>query len=100
MKTLYIVGKVLDYTTNSWEFQGVFEHQHVAEHVCINSNYFVGPTEINQAMPHERCIWPGAYYPKLEARPKVEPVAEPVPTPKPKPIEKLHGRSNPKRKAE
>ena len=98
MKRLYIVGKILNQENHSWEFQGAFEFQLVAEHVCINEDYFVGPCELNQQMQDERCIWPGAYFPKLEPRPKVEPAA-PL-SPAPKPIEHLPGRSKIKRKSE
>lgn len=63
--TLYIVGRHVDTTERGvvWEFQGVFQSILLAEDACADENYFVGPTKLNEKLPKESQIWPGAYYP-------------------------------------
>lgn len=60
---VYVVGKVLNFSTASWEFQGVFATEEEARDQCRTAFYFVGPAIVGQALPDEQCQWSGAYYP-------------------------------------
>lgn len=62
---LWICGKRLWVDDeNGWEFVGVFETEEKAVAACLTGMYFVGPTELDKAFPHETVLWKGAYYPK------------------------------------
>jgi hypothetical protein len=56
--------------------------------MCVDETYFIGPIPVNVALPHERCDWPGAYFPLkpyepvipvtlLDYQPGVDPAADP-----------------------
>ena len=62
-RILWIVGKVVDYETNSWEYIGVFDSECKAVSACITVQYFVGPTELNTPPPDETAPWKDGYYP-------------------------------------
>ncbi len=62
---LWIVGKELDYTVSSWEFQGVFATESDARAACKTERYFIGPARLNRAVPDRGVKWKGAYYPKV-----------------------------------
>jgi hypothetical protein len=66
MRELFIVGKVVESTDQGrvWEFQGVFSDRKKAEDHCLESDWFVGPANLDQPVPEERMEWPGCYYPK------------------------------------
>ena len=69
-KSLWICGQRLWVDDeNGWEFVGVFETEEKAVAACRTGMYFVGPTELDKAFPHERVIWKGAYYPKQISSP-------------------------------
>lgn len=63
---IWIVGKVIEFTTygSVWIFCGAYSDKKKAETHCSDGTYFVGPAEVDQAMPDEREDWPGAYYPR------------------------------------
>lgn len=63
--TLWVVGKVTDYDAKAWEMIGVFDDQELALHACRTPLYFLGPIELNTALPDETLEWKGAYYPLL-----------------------------------
>ncbi len=60
---VWIVGKVLDAENNRWEFQGVFTEEKLAVGACRDERFFVGPMVLDQELPMESVVWPGAYYP-------------------------------------
>ena len=61
---LWVVGKVNKKNHRQWEFQGVFDDMGVAEDTCKDESWFVGPVTLNQVIPDETIVWPGAcYYP-------------------------------------
>jgi len=62
-KIFWIVGKVTNTETYSWEFAGVFDSHEKAVSACISERYFVGPAVLNKAFPDDPCKWEGAYYP-------------------------------------
>ena len=66
---LWIVGKVLDYDSSSWEFAGVFDSEEKAEDACLTEYYFTGLCELNERLPDERTEWPEGTvkYPKLSS---------------------------------
>ena len=64
---LWVVGKMVDDTQNSWEFGGVFTTKQKAIAACHTDQYFIAPAELDVVWPDERIDpWPGAYYPHLE----------------------------------
>ena len=64
MKKLFIVGKHCDNgKNNEWQYHGVFDNEKMALKECIDYRYFIGPTSLNEPMPHESIDWPDAYYP-------------------------------------
>lgn len=65
---LWIVGQVKEGKKAKWywEYVGVFDSKEKAVDACRDETYFVGPTELNNALPHETVEWEGAYYPKSE----------------------------------
>ena len=89
MKQVFIVGQVFDSEKNQWCMQGVYDSQEKAEASCAHDNYFVWPIFVNVPGPHGSIDRVGSYYPR---RAKSKPV--------PAIIEKLPGRSKPKRKRE
>lgn len=58
MKKLYIVGKLLDHKTNSWEFAGVFDTLKKARKACLDTTYFVGVERLNKRLPFESIPYP------------------------------------------
>lgn len=69
MKMLWVVGKVINYEAKAWEFIGVFEEESEAVKVCKTARYFIGPAELNVALPDETVPWCGSYYPLFEKNP-------------------------------
>ena len=65
---LWVVGKVLnpDMGCDIWEFCGVFDTAKKAEAICKTEDYFVGPINLNFAVPKPSVDWPNAYYPVIE----------------------------------
>lgn len=61
--TMWVVGKVIDYSAKSWEMIGVFDTKAQALRECRAPLYFLGPIELNRAMPDQTIEWEGAYYP-------------------------------------
>jgi len=68
MKEVWIVGRVHDENEVAWSFQGAFDSEDKAVSHCFDDQCFVGPAVINEALPVEDVIWPGAYYPKAEGK--------------------------------
>jgi hypothetical protein len=66
----WIVGRVAkwDAENSVWHFQGVYSTLELAEAACRDEDYFVGPAIIDEQVPHEPLVWPGAWYPLLESR--------------------------------
>jgi len=48
---------------HDWYIQGVASDRDVAETLCRDENYFIGPLPINTALPHDRTEWIGSYFP-------------------------------------
>lgn len=63
---LYVVGKLINNKTGAWAFAGVFDDRDVAEAVCLDGRYFVGPTMLNERPPEGDSPWPDAYYPRVQ----------------------------------
>jgi hypothetical protein len=65
---VYVVGQFIKETEDGpvWEMQGVFSSEEKAVKACSdNDNYFVGPLNLDEELPHKRMIkWFVAYYPK------------------------------------
>jgi len=61
---LWIVGKVNKSNRKEWEFHGVFDRKDMAEEACKDDRYFIGPVKLNEVLPDDPVLWPGAYYPK------------------------------------
>jgi len=60
---LYIVGKVNPENYLEWEFMGIFSTEESAVKNCITWEHFVGPVDLDVALPQEQILWEGAYYP-------------------------------------
>jgi hypothetical protein len=61
---LWIVGKVLNEKTCSWEFIGVFDSECKADFACLDSSYFFAPVTLNEAFPDYTVDFPEARYPR------------------------------------
>jgi hypothetical protein len=46
------------------EFCGVFDTQDAADAAATSDLHMVGPCTVNESVPDEAVLWPGAYYPK------------------------------------
>ena len=62
---LYIVGKVNPENYLEWSFMGIFSTEELAVESCITCEHFVGPVELDVALPQDKIIWDGAYYPMM-----------------------------------
>jgi hypothetical protein len=62
---LWLVGKLINYKRQAWQFQGIFDSEEKAAAACRTKKYFVGPVTLNKELPDKRIEWPGAYYPLL-----------------------------------
>ena len=51
------------------EFQGVFDTEKKAVSACVTNCHCVCPATLNKKLPQRRTVWPGAWYPRLQARP-------------------------------
>ena len=60
-KIVYVVGKII--RNDNWEIIGIFEDENQAVENCLDSDYFVGPIEMNKTY-HHICLWPDIYFPK------------------------------------
>lgn len=62
---IYIVGRICAFTEagHVWEILGAFTDEEAAQKACKDSFCFVGPVVLDQVLPEEVMIWPGAYYP-------------------------------------
>ena len=58
---LWLVGKLLE--NGRWEFAGVFDTEVDAIDHCLTEMYFIGPCILNERVPEETTVWPGAYCP-------------------------------------
>jgi len=71
-RTIWIVGKRTGdpwRESMTWEFQGVFSDREAAIAACRSEAYFVGPAEMDNALPDDCVPWNGAFYPLLEVDP-------------------------------
>ena len=69
MHIYYIVGKLTNYETQSWEIIGLFSTKELALEYCFRKkdvNLFIGPLELNNPLPYEQKEWVGAFYPNVE----------------------------------
>jgi hypothetical protein len=68
-KQVWVVGKFIcevEPMVSAWELQGVFDTENDAIGVCRSERYFIGPVIMNEPLPDETYMWPGAYYPRGE----------------------------------
>ncbi|MBK7362638.1 MAG: hypothetical protein IPJ01_10120 [Micavibrio sp.] len=66
---VYVVGNVTNLKNGAWKIVGVFTKELDAVKNCIDENHFVGLVELNKVYKKDQ-KWKGAYYPKLESKPK------------------------------
>ena len=86
MSQVFIVGQVFDSENNQWCIHGVYDTQAAAVNACADGNYFVSPFFVNMPVPDRNPDCSVRYYPLWE-KTKTPTVI----------IEKLPGRSKPKR---
>lgn len=48
---------------SAWSVAGAFSTAAKAEAACRDETYFVGPLAIDEQLPDDEVMWPGAYYP-------------------------------------
>ena len=61
---LFIVGKVISFDAQSWEFDGLYSTEEGALKRCEgHDNYFIGPVTLDEELPEDVIDWIGAYYP-------------------------------------
>ena len=66
---IYIVGRRHPRSSNpdvdgyQWHLQGVATDRRLAEAMCRDREYFVGPPPVNCALPHDTIQWVGLYFP-------------------------------------
>lgn len=65
-RTVFVVGRVLDVSTDYWECRGVFSTRKAALNACTDPLDFIGPVRMNKPLPHDPTPWPGAVYPFAE----------------------------------
>ena len=70
-KNVYVVGELTNEKAKAWEIVGVFTDEKKALKSCKTNNHFIGEMELNKAFPKKAEKWVGAYYPKLESKPKL-----------------------------
>jgi len=69
-KKLWVVGQFkgsYQYKNISgvcWDLNGIHETEEAAINSCRDDSYFIGPIELNVALPDETTTWPGCYFPK------------------------------------
>lgn len=61
----FIVGKVLNHETKTWEFSGLFSDEEKAIAYCITENYFLAEVKLNEFTGDETSDFDYAYYPLL-----------------------------------
>ncbi len=68
MEKIYVVGQYIKGETSNiiWHIQGVFDTEEKALEACLNERYFIGPINMNEALPDKSVLWPGVYYPFSE----------------------------------
>jgi len=66
---IYVVGNVTNEKTEAWRIVGVFTKESDAVKCCVDENHFVGELEIDKEYAADQ-KWKGAYYPKLQSKPK------------------------------
>jgi hypothetical protein len=49
-----------------WHIQGVASDELSAIKLCVDENYMIGPLPMDNALPHTRVEWAGAYFPLRE----------------------------------
>jgi hypothetical protein len=74
---LWVVGRIR--TKRPWEFQGIFWTKKRAIRECRDTNYFIGPITMNEALSHDTRSWPGSYYPRAIETETRRPPAPPSP---------------------
>ena len=60
MTTLWVHGRKI---AETWELQGIYDEQQKAIDACQTEFDFIGPVELNTALPTVTTTWPGCYYP-------------------------------------
>lgn len=62
---LYVVGKVENKEEwKLWTLEGIYDTEEAAVTHCNNRPlWFVGPIELNKALPEVTDSWKGSYYP-------------------------------------
>jgi hypothetical protein len=46
-----------------WHLQGVASDKEMAEQMCEDESYIIGPVPLNTVLPHSRIEWIGSYFP-------------------------------------
>ena len=59
----WIVGKLTNVGTNSWEFQGAFSTEALAVAACRNAQYFIAPATVDAEISDTSSPWVGGRYP-------------------------------------
>lgn len=52
------------------EFQGVFSSEEKAIDACRTANHVICPAIMDQELPKDPEVWPGAWYPRLQEKPR------------------------------
>lgn len=46
-----------------YHIQGIATSREIAEAMCRDESYLIGPLPVNVVLQHDRTEWPGAYFP-------------------------------------
>lgn len=67
---LFVVGRWFDENESGqiWELEGVYDSEQRALDEITDEFQFIGPVTLNERLPDESQIWPGAYYPLGESQ--------------------------------
>lgn len=65
---LWVVGDTAAETEHGqvWFIKGVFSSEEKALAACSEESDFIGELTLDEQLPNERMVWPGAYYPLSE----------------------------------
>lgn len=62
---IYVVGRRVDNDKygGEWHIQGIASTPEIAESMCRDGLYFVGPLPLDISLPHDTVEWVGLYFP-------------------------------------
>lgn len=66
---VFVVGLLTNEKHKAWKIEGVFTDEKKAVKSCKTDMHFVGEMELDKVYSKNQ-KWTGAYYPKLESKPK------------------------------